>query len=595
MDFKKEIMKPIEDGTVISADQFGMLPTNPDNFEALSKALHHCREHKISKLVIPRGKYYFATEQPIIMKDMKDFILEGSNAEFVYCITGQFFKIDHCSKVWIRNLFLDWDWDKHRLASVIKVVQVSREEGYIDFEYLQEGELDLAQNWVTTNALDPATWTPGCEDGVEYGVYKNNAETFDKKVRLTPKLYRCHKDLSNLSPLHFPVGSIHLVRHYLYNGGIFVIQDTSHITMERITIYSAPGFGYHIGGHTHHLFMDRCDIILRPGTDRRITTTADAVHVKQTNGYLLFEKCDFGFHGDDCINIHDNIVMYVEKESTQSLSYVSSWFPVDSGDPIEIRNADFSPMGLTLTVKNISLDKETGRTILTFEECLPDHLPSNSILFNHAYNSGYYHIKDCFFHETRARGILLQASNGLVENCRFYRTQGAAIQIETGASKAWSEGMGVDQLTIRNNVFERCDVNDWDKGVIYMSTYLPEGVAKKPHGTANPTILPIPWEANYRTAYPVFTNICITDNTFREYPRRAMAFSSFENLEVSNNRFSNEISRKINYAERGSIWAELGRNAEFFDNNYERSPYMAKEFLEFDPETTENIVVRNNV
>jgi hypothetical protein len=57
-----------------------------------------------------------------------------------------------------------------------------------------------------------------------------------------------------------------------------------------------------------------------PENERRpITTTADGFHVAQSQGFIRLEDCDFGYLGDDCINIHDNIHSGVRRVNAHTL------------------------------------------------------------------------------------------------------------------------------------------------------------------------------------------------------------------------------------------------------------------------------------
>ena len=131
-----------------------------------------------------------------------------------------------------------------------------------------------------------------------------------------------------------------------------------------------------------------------------------------------------------------------------------------------------------------------------------------------------------------------------MEGNRFYRNQGAAVQIETGASfGTWSEGMGVEDLVVRDNTFDTCDVNDWGKAVVYVSAFLPAGIPITQHGSPNPTSTLGDSGSLYRTAYPIFRDLVFENNRFVDYPRRAMIVSSARDVTVRGNTFSNPTPR----------------------------------------------------
>ena len=52
---------------------------------------------------------------------------------------------------------------------------------------------------------------------------------------------------------------------------------------------------------------------LRPGAEDkyRISTTADGIHIANSNGYFRLDNCDLSFCGDDILNVHDDM-FYIE-------------------------------------------------------------------------------------------------------------------------------------------------------------------------------------------------------------------------------------------------------------------------------------------
>ena len=562
----------------ISADVFGMHTESPDNTLALKKAIAYCKENHIDRLTISPGIYYFEITHSIELNDIENFEIYAPNARFIFFspITPKesiiFFKIQKVHTVKLTGFSIDWDCKKAPLASLVQVKQ--RTDTYVDFSYMQEGEIPDSAVFITTNAVNSETYTPGVEGGREYNQNGNTAETFIKRERIDDKTYRCYQDIGSLNTLFFNPGTYHLIRHYMYNGGAFYLNDCTHVTFDQITIFGVPGFGAVIGGHSSYIYFYKFKITL-PDFE-----TADGIHISQSNGHFLFEDCDLGYQGDDCINIHDSVATGIQKTGSNAFTLRHGNLCVQNGDLLEFRNPDLSPSGFRSQVQNLRSDGKNTEIIL--QDALPDCISETCVVYNRAFHSSPYEIRNCYFHETRARGVLAQADNGLIENCTFYRIQGAAIQIESGASPAWSEGTGVDNLIIRNNKMIECDINDWDKGVLYMSTFLPTGIPIRNTKYENPTTTVGDSGADYRTAYPMFTNITIENNLFKEYPRRAMILTSFDDVHLKNNRFENDVTRKVNNPERGSIWAAYGKNLEEENNIFKPSPYMKMPYIEKD-------------
>ena len=526
--------------SVINASDFGFSEYNGEsNAEALQKAIDHCKENKIDRLIISPGIYPVTITKPIKIHNICnfEFFAEGVRLVVFSPITPKesilYFEVKDCSCVKFTGLEIDWDMKKSRLSSLLKVV--TRADNYVDFEFMEDGEIPDNAVFISTNAYNSETFTAGVEGGREFCLNGRTDETFLKREKIGEKLYRCYADIKSLSDLFFQPDTYHLVRHFMYNGGVFSVQDSNHFTLDNVTIYAVPGFGVHCGGYSHHLLFYKFRIVLPEFEKRYMTATVDGIHIANSNGYMLFEECDLGYQGDDCVNIHDNVAMFIEVVEKNAFKFKNlRFFNCREGDLFEFRNGDLSPTGFSANIEKL----KDGVIYLNKE--IPDYIKEDSI----------------------------------IENCKFYRMQGAAIQIETGASPTWCEGMGVDDLIIRNNEIIECDINDWDKAVLYMSTFLPAGIPIQNTKFPNPTTTVGDSGADFRTEHPMFTNIVIENNLFKEYPRRAMILTSYDGVTLRNNVFKNEIPRKYNNPERGSVWSAYGKNLHLENNTFEPSPYM---------------------
>ena len=155
---------------------------------------------------------------------------------------------------------------------------------------------------------------------------------------------------------------------------------------------------------------------------------------------------------------------------------------------------------------------------LTFDKELPDYIAKDCIVSNGSIDSGNYVISGNYFHENRARGLLLQSNNGLCENNRFYKTMANPVKVIMDISSGlWLEGTGVNGLVIRNNSFVECNVVEWGSQ-INISTNI-DG------NSADSTL---------------FYNITIENNSFENFYGRLIDASNVSNLRICGNRISNK-------------------------------------------------------
>ncbi|NLI90485.1 MAG: right-handed parallel beta-helix repeat-containing protein [Epulopiscium sp.] len=511
------------------------------NTDAFARAIDYCRENKVNKLTIPKGIYYFkhCSEYAHLMLDnIEDLVVDGNGSEFIFETVNPYISIRNSNKVLVKDLVLDWNWDIAPLASVGVVSKIDEDGAYIECSFPEYEDISEDMKFSIVGPFDPARYTPGSKGGIEFRPYKNvnfrpsgDKETDEKMRELVrelsnvflPKQEKVDKGVirfytvdKKFTKERFKKGDCFRFRHYEYDILTVPILDSKEITLDNITLYSSPGSGFVGNGDIEGLHFKGCKVTVRPGTVRNISTATDCLHVSNSQGKFIIEDCEFGYAGDDCINIHDNSSMGITVLDSHTLvaeRVEKTAILFEVGYPVELRNPDLSPTGFSSKLTSVEYKPENRTCVLKFEDQLPDNLSKDTVLWNKRFETHDYIIRGCRFENNRARGILLQGSNGLVEDNIFENIQGAAIQIETGSEARWSEGHGVKNLIIRNNIIRHCDLNAWQMAVIYMGVYLPDG----------------------RTEEAIFENVLIEKNSIIDCPRLAMFLSSCKNVVVQDN------------------------------------------------------------
>ena len=490
---------------------------------------------------------------------MEDFILEGNDSEFIFESLHSYLSIRNSRRVLVKNLVMDWNWEKAPLASVGVVTRTAEDGSFIECTFPEHETVPEDMKFSIVGPFDPARYTPGCPGGIEFRPYRNDHvkksgdEASDKKMQqlvrelsniFLPKQEKAGDNVlrfytvdAEFTKAHFKRGDCFRFRHFEYSILTVPIEDSKDVTVDHVTIYGSPGNGFVGNGDIHGLHFKNCRVTVRPGTIRSISTVTDCLHVCNSQGNFIIEDCEFGFAGDDCINIHDNSSMGIVPMGTHTLlalRVTKEAVLFEAGYPVELRNPDLSLTGYSSIVTEVSYRPEDRSCVLTFEDALPEHLSADTVLWNKRFQTQNYIIRNCRFVNNRARGVLLQGSNGLVENNIFENIQGAAIQIETGCESRWSEGHGVRNLIIRGNIIRHCDLNAWQMAELYMGVYLPDG----------------------RTKTPVFENILIEGNSFIDCPRLAMYLSSCRNVIVRGNAIINAGQMPLDAHNYGSSTME---------------------------------------
>lgn len=515
------------------------------NTAAFRAALDFARRNPGTVLQIPKGVYHFyeAPDQLYMpIHDIQDLTIEGCSSQLFFHLPVPYFDILDAQRIHMKDLILDWDWESGPLATVGVVQAVAEDGSSMDVRFPSQTSVPENMEIRIVGPYDPHRYTPGAQKGIEFRPYVDDHIHLSGDEKTDEQMQHLVRELSNVllpkmekladnvlriyfrrpqwAKQHFAPGQCYNFRHYEYDGCAVRTGRSSHITLERITIYGCPGHGFFSSGGVHHLHFDHCKIQPRPGTSHSVSVSVDCLHVGNSQGQFIIEDCDFSGAGDDCINLHDNSSMGIRRLSDHSLlalRVAESALQYAPGSKIELRNPDLSPIGYEATVLSVQYQSQERTCILEVDNPLPQQLSQEAVIFHRSFHTDFYIIRNCRFHNNRARGVLLQGSHGLVENNLFENIQGAAIQIETGCESRWSEGQGVTDLLIRSNVIRHCDLNAWQMAVIYMGVYLPDG----------------------RTDYPVFDNIEICQNTIVDCPRLAGFFSSCQNIFVHHNAVIN--------------------------------------------------------
>ena len=493
----------------VNASDFGVNTAADDNYSAFCKAIEYCKANPNITLKVDSGKYYFRTDKAIMLDGLKNILIDADGAQFIF-ENPNYFHIINCDCIEIRGLGITWNLDVSRLASLVKIRNASKESHGFELEFTELNEVSADIPIMAFTKYDPETLTPGTrQDFKENYVYQ-----FPGSIKTVEKTgHNVLKVTHDGSLDNYTDGEVYLLRHHVYGGNAFNVYNTSNITFSGIKLYAVAGMGWLIENRSEHFQLLGCVIGLDPEhDDNRISTTADGVHIANTNGKFRISGCDFSFMGDDDVNVHDNIATVTDKLDEKTVEIYTNANNFAAGDTAIFSSKGFDRLGFSAEVTSVEGKK------LTFDKELPDYIVKDCIVSNGSIDSGNYVISGNYFHENRARGLLLQSNNGLCENNRFYKTMANPIKVIMDISSGlWLEGTGVNGLVIRNNSFVECNVVEWS-AQISISTNI-DGKS------ADSTL---------------FYNITVENNSFDNFYGRLVDASNVSNLKICGNRVNNK-------------------------------------------------------
>lgn len=428
------------------------------------------------RIVIPPGIYRFCdTSMPgITVKNLRDTAIIADGVTILFK-SGQTFRLRDCEAVTLSGLTVDYDpvpftqGEITELDGPGKSLTVVLEEGYPTVESLPQ----------TGNFLffvfDPLTSEPRpvLNDGV-----RQVTQVADKTYKLS--------HISNgflFDSLGEPGGVQKGDRIALFSrsGYAIEIHGCHRVGMDRVTVYSSPGYAFWEaeGGGDNHYYQ--CRILRKPGTTRLITTVADGFHSYRVRKGPVIEDCQFEDTVDDTIAIHGFFSMVLEAPSAHTVYVVSpfgqdfsagaklSFYEMPHGRPLggavvktvesipasalsvpvaDVRQSfikerlNLRDLPVTQALK-VELDRDIdlpkGRLVLTSSD---EQCGSGAIVRNNTLRRGH------------VRGVIVKADNVLVEGNRFEGIGANAILVFP--ELYFLEGPVSRGVTIRGNIITHC-------------------------------------------------------------------------------------------------------------------------------------------
>ncbi len=544
------IGRPSEENlSIVEASAFGLSPENEDNFYAFVDAVNYCKANPGTRLVFDKGVYKFTSPYSIIIDGCENLLIDGNGAEFVFsrCEQYHFFRLVHCKGVEVRNLTVNWDWENQRIGSVVKVINADETNRTIDFEFIEINDVDESIPLKAITQCDRTTYTFG-EKGSskESYLYQDPSSISDVKKIADNVLRVTHNGCMS----SFEKDEAYILRHFVYDANIFNISaESEHITFDNIKIYGSPGMAFVADEFASHFQILNTFIGTQPGYEgkRPVSLGADAIHIADTNGCFKVDGCDFSRMGDDALNVHDNLGYVNSVVDENTLRVTAAALKLKEGSVAGFNDEKSLKTDFTATITESRLIEGITYEV-DFNKPVSEFVKEGFIMFNKNCNSSNYVISNNYFHEHRARGVLLQSSNGLCENNKFYKTQGMAIRIILDVTEnLWQEGTGVDNLVIRNNSFVNCNYGGW--GCVIE-------IGAKING-------------NYPDSRP-FTNVEINNNNFTEFNGLLLNADNIDTLSFNNNYIESKKDYCI-LADSLIFFGETCRNITVKDNDYSRN------------------------
>ncbi|MFH4969491.1 right-handed parallel beta-helix repeat-containing protein [Gaetbulibacter sp. M240] len=404
--------------------------------------------------------------------------IEGNGAEFIFHGLAMPFLFEGCESINVSNLVIDWDIPFTFLGEVIAV---NEKEGWRDIKpfkdgfswRLRQGQLEFPNiddfNYVypgSTLAFDPVEKRP-----------VHGAWDIHSKPRWVEKLQngnlRFHEPLRHYPPVGSLLSSKGDREHDRY-APAFDFKTSSNITLNGIIIHHALGMGF-LFERSENIKLVDCGIYLREGTNRVISSTADATHFCNCKGSILIENCRFENMLDDGTNVHGT---YVEVDDvidnktlrTKLMHFEQRGFEFAApGDEIWFIKQPSPERRETAVVSKVKFINDTFIEI-SFESHLPEDLKPGDILENKTWNPEFT-MRGCTIRNHRARNVVLKTPLKTVIEGNHFSSMMSSIFFR-GETFFWFESGAVNDVIIRNNTFEYCAYSGSEHSVLNITPRL---------------------------------------------------------------------------------------------------------------------------
>ncbi len=434
----------------VDVTTFGARPNDgQDDTVAVSRAIESARNGGAKRLVFPKGQYDFhaganptAPTSMLHFEGQSDLDIDGQGSEFRFHGLAQGITFHQCTGVTLRNVTLDWVPTPFSVGRVIAAA-----ERTFDVEVEPEYPVKGGEPVGAFMEYDPVTRAP-LRRGLD--VY-NGVETTEL---LRPQVLR----LSLKWPIAVKPGVLVVLRHqvYGYNGVSF--HRCSDVRARNVTMHSVPGMGL-IAVHSRNVTVEELKVVPRPGTKHPMSATADATHFMGCKGTVSLRNCVFEGMGDDGANIKSGLYLTVQKRLDDRTVLAQHNLKMtdlpDSGDVMEVFHTDTLIAYGRATVKSAVLEDDRITHRVEFEGPLPSELREGDVLGN-ASRAPKLRMSDCTVRLNRARGVLCQTRDAVIERCTFDRCTGPGVLVLTEVVHFF-ESIGTRDVTVRNNRFMDCN------------------------------------------------------------------------------------------------------------------------------------------
>lgn len=541
---------------------FGIAPDTGTNMTPAVRRLMASCTNGGERIVFPKGRYDFWPDKSggwgraFLIENAHDLRFDGGGSEFVFHGLMNPFRIAKSKNIEVRNFSVDWERP-----------------------FITQGEIREATEDYVDIAIDRAQYPYVIEDGKAWFTgedWKRDVDgyniLYDKATReiayktrdntlgmdfkgkaeeIAPGVIRFHgKPKMRPAP-----GTLIGLGHgrYLVTG--FDVSRSADVTLRDITAYHVLSHGV-VAERTENLTLNAFNIVADDRKGRVFSSVADGFHLVHCKGDVIVENCAHTGLGDDFLNTHGRNCV-VQKRLDGRTLLVDRAEATDAGDDVWLlrkAEAQRREVRRVASVKRAEPDGGRQKQVVTFEEDLPEDFGEGDFFENKTWNARLT-MRGCkILKRHRARGILVTTPEKVVIEKNYFRTAGTAILLE-GDTSYWFESGALEDMVIRDNVFEDCLTSgsetgnrwEWGEAIITVTpSHQPKSVDCEPY----------------------HRNIRIENNTFKTFDVPLVRARSVRGLAFRGNTIERTRSYTPFAWQKAAFWLDGCREVSIGGNTY---------------------------
>jgi hypothetical protein len=404
--------------------------------------------YKVSNSNLP-GYTAYDNRVAMLLDGASDLSLIGNQTTILFSGTNRnnyahSLLLNNCKNILIKNLNFDWE-----NLPYVQGVCLSKTSTTVDFTIDTNVSTPTFSDIQRVEQYDPSTalWL-----GVVWNRPSGGGDTPGRSLtQVSGNTYRLTANIGDATT-DFVIGATYVLTHQVYGAQAIQIQKSEYCNVEDVTVYAAAGMSIRSNDSTT-LNFNANTVLIKPNSDRLISTTADGFHFSSCRGDINLYSCQINNTGDDGVHVGSPLLTVNTVLNTTTFT-ANTAYPFTAprlGDVLKVINADGSSTDLG-TIANISGTSNPYSIVVS--QTLPMSFASSAKVQNIS-AVGTPEINGCNFNGIRGQAVLAMMQNGRIIN-------NSARNIAGGGFVCWSypsyfgDGITPSKFDISNNLTENC-------------------------------------------------------------------------------------------------------------------------------------------